>query len=353
MKTSLILAAVAAASTASAYQCPSNSAVNEACRSINVFPLICNNPQVNVDVCNAKQCNQVYIDNYSACQCRRSATMFYEHSANVQGLLRRCGLAELTNPFGSPDQYRPGQGTQTFQPTRTSHDAAATRIYDGTTYYGGQTADVSGTTHIVGATAVVGGTRIVSGTTTWVSSTPGIVSGTSTRWVAPATTHGDRTAAPIVEPSQTSVPVYNTDHHISGGSVAGIVLGILAATALAGLLGYCWRQKRKEHVSVYNSYAGAAAGPEVPRGPTRTVVTEKVEPVVVRAGHNPTAASTSYTTVGTSTPYTTTTTTPAVATHVSGGHPVTVQSTLPAVPSRTGVEGVTHHTRAANPNAGH
>ncbi|KAK3819851.1 MAG: hypothetical protein J3Q66DRAFT_386886 [Benniella sp.] len=286
MKASLIFAALAAASTASAYQCPSNSAVNEACRSINVSPLICNNPQVNVEACNARQCNQPYIDNYSACQCRRSSTMFYEHSANVEGLLRRCGLAGLTNPFGNPNQYKPGQGTRVFAPT------------------------------------------------------------SSATWAPPPTYN----AAPIVEPTPVPVPIHNTDHHISGGSIAGIVLGLLAATALAGLLGWCWRKKRHEHMSPYHTYA---AYPDA-RGPTRTVVTEKVEPVVVRAGHLPgvatTSGSNSYGT-GSSThlPHTTTTTAP---THLNGvtTHPTTATmgNTAYNTQPHTGADVVPHTVHNAN-----
>ncbi|GJJ76509.1 hypothetical protein EMPS_08868 [Entomortierella parvispora] len=281
MKATFILAAVAVASTASAYQCPDTSAVNQACRAINVYPLTCSNPNVNVQQCNAKQCNQTYINNYAACQCRRSSTQFYENSVNVEGLLRRCGMAGLTNPFGNPYQYRPGQGTQTFSPSSPAGGGSVvTRIYNGTTYYGGQTAVVSGTTRIVSATAIVGGTAILPGTTTWVSGTPGIIRGTSTRRVS-----GTRTAAPITSPTGTPF-VTTQSNHISGGSIAGIVLGCLAATALAGLLGWCWRRKRGEHTTVYNSSAANYDN----RGPTRTVVTEKIEPVVVKSV--PTGATT-------------------------------------------------------------
>lgn len=40
--------------------------------------VVCNNPNGNKDACNAKQCNQTYVDNYAACQCRRSLEQFYE-----------------------------------------------------------------------------------------------------------------------------------------------------------------------------------------------------------------------------------------------------------------------------------
>lgn len=160
-------------------------------------------------------------------------------------------------------------------------------------------------------------------------------------------------AAPIVEPTPVPVPIQNTDHHISGGSIAGIVLGLLAATALAGLLGWCWRKKRHEHMSVYNTYA---AYPDA-HGPTRTVVTEKVEPVVVRAGHLPGAAtataSTSYDT-GSSThlPHTTTTTAP---THLNDHattpvHPTTstMGNTAYNTQPRTGADVVPHTVHNAN-----
>ncbi|KAF9582087.1 hypothetical protein BGW38_000669 [Lunasporangiospora selenospora] len=166
-----------------AFVCPDAESINYACRQLNVFPLVCYDPSRNVQECNAKQCNQPYIDNYSTCQCRRSMTDFYESSRNVGGLIRRCG-GGFTNPYGDSSQYRPGQGTATFPTSATATGATGapgsmTRIYDGTTYYGGQTGVVSGTTRIVSATAVVGGTTIFSGTTTWVSETPRILSGSS------------------------------------------------------------------------------------------------------------------------------------------------------------------------------
>ncbi|KAG0051507.1 hypothetical protein BGZ83_003628 [Gryganskiella cystojenkinii] len=326
MKITLLVAAVAAASTVSAYQCPTTAEVNTACRAISVFPLICNNPNVNVSACNDRQCNQTYINNYSACQCRRSSTQFYENSVNVEGLLRRCGMAGLTNPYGNPYQYRPGQGTQTFSPS-SSAGGVVTRVYNGTTYYGGQTAVISGTTRIVSATAIVGGTTILPGTTTWVSGTPGIIRGTSTRVGAG---RGTRTAAPITSPTATAAPIVAQENkHISGGAVAGIVLGTLAAALLAGLLGWCWRKKRAEHTTVYNNAATTYDN----RGPTRTVVTEKIEPVVVKSV--PTGATTTtYNTTGapvvasSSVPatYHTTTTAPAVV-NTAGVHNPTSTTT--------------------------
>lgn len=250
--------------------------------------VLCSNPNVNVAACNEKQCTQTYIDNYAACQCRRSPTLFYEHSVNVEGLLRRCGVAGLTNPFGNPYQYRPGQGTQTFSPSGGSGTAGApgpgaTRIFSGTTYYGGSTTVISGTTRIVSATAVVNGTWIAPGTTTWVSNTPGIVQGTSTSWVGAATT----TAAPIEVPAATPVdgvkPVIQQDNRMSGGAIAGTVFGSLAALALAGLLGLCWRKKRAEHTTLYSKPSTTIVDTNAARAPTRTVVTEKIEPVVVKS----------------------------------------------------------------------
>ncbi|GJJ69437.1 hypothetical protein EMPS_01783 [Entomortierella parvispora] len=297
MRATFIIAAIAAATTVSAYQCPDTTQINQACRSISVAPLVCNNPKVNVNECNAKQCNQTYINNYSDCQCRSNPNMFYEHSVNVQGLLKRCGVAGLTNPYGSPTQYRPGQGTQTFSASSSASGGigAATRVYNGTAYYGGRNTVVSGTTRLVNATAVVHGTTIVRGTTTWVSGTPGIVSGTST-WGNGATRTGTTTAAPIVAPSETPV-VKKQGRKLSGGAIAGIVIACLAALALLGLLGWCLSKRRKQH-TIYNNQTTTSYDN---RGPTRTVVTEKVEPVVVKSGahqtyNNVPAGTTTYTT---------------------------------------------------------
>ncbi|KAG0277728.1 hypothetical protein BGZ96_002732 [Linnemannia gamsii] len=221
----LIVTLLATIAAVNAYTCPSPSSINSACRDISVTPLICSNPIVNVDPCNEKQCNQPYIDNYAACQCRRSATLFYEHSVNVEGLIRRCGIEGLTNPFGNPLQYRPGQGTQTFSaPSGTSTN----------------------------------GTR---GTT------------------APTS------AAPIEAPSPTTIDdISEVNYHMSGGAIAGTVLGSLAAVALACLLGWCWRKKRAQHATLYGSSSAAAIDPNVAaHSPTRTVVTEKIEPVVVKS----------------------------------------------------------------------
>ncbi|KAF9196151.1 hypothetical protein BGZ50_001847 [Haplosporangium sp. Z 11] len=226
MKSTFLIAAIAALSTVSAYQCPPPREADQACESINVFPLTCSNTDVNAQ-CNDKQCNQPYIDNYAACQCRSSPENFFDNSVNVEGLLQRCGLAGLANPFGSPDQYRPGQGTKVFAPSSAS--------------------------------------------------LVGVLGATNASIIAPTT-----------EPS--GVPAQS--HHISGGSIAGIVLGCLAATALAGLLGWCWRKKRHQHASIYDSHT-----PYDNRGPTRTVVTEKIEPVVVRSV--PAGAGSSTTNLGT------------------------------------------------------
>ncbi|KAG0273909.1 hypothetical protein BGZ95_010281 [Linnemannia exigua] len=284
MKVTLIIAAVIAASSVSAYQCPDNTSVNNSCRQISVSPLICNNPNVNKDACNAKQCNQQYIDNYAACQCRRSPNMFYEHSANVEGLVRRCGLSTLNNPYGSPSQYRPGQGTQTFGPvtpvTSSANSGVVTRIYNGTTYYGGSNTVVSGTTRWPPP-----GSRARPAS----SAAPVLVS-----------------AAPIESPTETAVPVQKQGKKkLSGGAIAGIVLGCLAALALAGLLAWCWRRKRNQHTTTYNTHSTYETSQN--RGPTRTVVTEKIEPVVVKSGthqtyNNAPANSTTYTTTTQSVP---------------------------------------------------
>ncbi|KAK3830388.1 MAG: hypothetical protein JOS17DRAFT_829451 [Linnemannia elongata] len=287
MKVTLILAAVIAASSVSAYQCPDTASINSSCRQISVSPLVCNNPNVNKDACNSKQCNQAYIDNYSACQCRRSPNMFYQHSVNVEGLLRRCGLSTLSNPYGSLSQYRPGQGAQVFGPitsaTSSATSGVVTRIYNGTTYYGGSNTVISGTTHWVGATVIQNGTRI-NGATTWISGTPSIIRSTATHVApVPGTTvvSSPRSAAPIESPTGTPVPVQSQGKKkLSGGAIAGVVLGCLAVLALAGLLAWCWRRKRNQHASAYNTHS---TYDDQNRGPTRTTVTEKIEPVVVKS----------------------------------------------------------------------
>ncbi|KAF9325074.1 hypothetical protein BG006_011428 [Podila minutissima] len=218
MKSTFIVAVLAATATVHAYQCPPIPAVKEACAAISVRPLICDNPKVNVKECNVKQCIQSYIDNYAACLCNRDSNNFYQHAVNVDGIIRRCGLAVLKNPYGNPNQYRPGQGTQTFVPSSPA--------------------------------------------------------------VGPDPT---TTGLPIVA---TETPFPTESNKISGGAIAGIVLGTLAAAALAGLLGWCWRKKRNEHTAIYSHSATEH------RGPTRTVVTEKIEPVVVKANSSNVATTT-------------------------------------------------------------
>ncbi|KAI8602242.1 hypothetical protein EDD21DRAFT_352926 [Dissophora ornata] len=191
------------------------------------------------------------------------------HSANVQGLIKRCGGA-FVNPFGDPSQYRPERGSATLTATQTGDVARATNIYDGTTYFGGQTGVASGTTRIVSAVAVVEGTTILPSTTTWISNTPGIISGTS------ATGGAAMTGRPVIgpTPSETSLPVFQS-YHISGGAVAGIVLGLVASAIIAHLLVVCWHRKRTEHIPPSGKI-------HIPHRPTQTVVAEKIEPVVVR-----------------------------------------------------------------------
>lgn len=100
-------------------------------------------------------------------------------------------------------------------------------------------------------------------------------SGTRTTNAAVTTAVGTTTAQPFVGPS--GVPISDQSSHMSGGAIAGTVLGILGALGLAGLLGWCWRRKRASHVPVMSNttYVG--------HGPTRTVVSEKVEPLVVNS----------------------------------------------------------------------
>ncbi|KAF9333144.1 hypothetical protein BG006_003945 [Podila minutissima] len=142
--------------------------------------VVCYNPQLNFKECNEKHCNQQYIDHYAACQCRRIAIDFYEVAtfASMFSVIGDTITGGFINPYGNSTQYRPGEGTATF--TKTTDSPVATRIYDGTTYYGGQTTVISGSTRIVSATAIVGQSAILPGTTTWVSGIPGIIRGTST-----------------------------------------------------------------------------------------------------------------------------------------------------------------------------
>ncbi|KAG9065598.1 hypothetical protein KI688_001887 [Linnemannia hyalina] len=216
----VIVTLLATVAVVNAFTCPATPAINTACTAIGVVPLLCSNPKVNVAACNEKQCTQTYIDNYAACQCRRSPTLFYEHSVNVDGLLRRCGVAGLTNPFGNPYQYRPGQGTQTFSAS--------------------------------------GGSGI-------------------------ATTIAQPIEATSATPVPTVVPVAQQDYYMSGGAIAGTVLGSLAAFAFAGLLGFCWRKERAQHAALYSNPSTNSVDTNVARAPSRTVVTEKIEPVVVRS----------------------------------------------------------------------
>ncbi|KAG0089988.1 hypothetical protein BGZ92_003884 [Podila epicladia] len=304
----LVTAAVTVASTVSAYVCPDVPTVGYACRQLNVFPLVCYNPQLNIK------------------------EKLQQHSRNVEGLIHRCG-GGFTNPYGNSTQYRPGKGTATF--TKTTNGPVATRIYKGTTYYGGIPTVISGFTRIVSATAIVRGTAIFPGITTWVSGTPGIIRGTSTpsnprptvvtRYyngttyyggqtrvvsvsgtpgiirgtsfrhigtrtgtssmiptgtdnIIPTLTHtggngATTTAQPILAPSETPVPI--TAQGISGGAIAGIFLGILGTAILAALLALCWRKKRAAH-------AAALSSTHIAHEPTRTTVVEKIEPVVVK-----------------------------------------------------------------------
>ncbi|KAF9427262.1 hypothetical protein BGZ76_002403 [Entomortierella beljakovae] len=86
-------------------------------------------------------------------------------------------------------------------------------------------------------------------------------------------------AADPADPEVPEADLFRSSTHISGGAVAGITLGLIALAGLAGLLAYWWRGKRHEYMSPFDPCTtghGHAA-------PTRTVVTEKIEPVVVRS----------------------------------------------------------------------
>ncbi|KAF9161164.1 hypothetical protein DFQ26_004807 [Actinomortierella ambigua] len=209
MKSTVLVAVILAVaiSAAHGFTCPDALKITNSCLKLNVLPLVCSDPNVNVPQCNDKQCSQPYIDDYAICQCRGSSTDFFRNANNVEAVIKRCRLTKttsLSNPYGDPNRYRAGSGTQTF-PAATST----------------------------------------------VTSQP-IVGPTPTRKAA------------------VSYPGY------SGGSIAGAVLGLLALSALAFLLALCWRRKRED--PIYNQHLLAD-----PRGPTRTVVTEKIEPVVVKA----------------------------------------------------------------------
>ncbi|KAI1317987.1 hypothetical protein EDD11_007370 [Mortierella claussenii] len=228
MKTIFMLVAVvaAAALTVSAYVCPSPQSIAHSCQQLNVSPLVCYDPKRNTKECNEKQCNQPYIDDYASCQCRSSVSQFYESSKKVEDLIRRCG-GGFSNPFGDSSRYRPGQGTTMF-----------------------------------------------FATTTGIRSSSSSVTKTTTRTKTSSRT---TTAQPILEPTSTPTPslVTTQSRHISKGAIAGIVLGLLASTLVACLLGFCWRQKRADHVAAVNKI-------HIPHRPTRTTVTEKIEPVMVK-----------------------------------------------------------------------
>ncbi|KAF9318121.1 hypothetical protein BG003_011775 [Podila horticola] len=211
-----------------------------------------------------------------------------QHSRNVDGLIHRCG-GGFANPFGDSTQYRPGEGRATF--TKTAKGPIATRIYDGTTYYGGQTGVVSGTTRILSATAIVNGTWIAPGTTTWVSGTPGIIRGISSRRTGTRTCTGSviPTGTETIIRTRTRTRTHTVGkwcyHHcptlsittqgISGGAIAGSVLGILGAAVISGLLALCWRSERDAHTALSST--------RIAHEPTRTTVVEKIEPVVVKS----------------------------------------------------------------------
>jgi FtsZ-interacting cell division protein ZipA len=85
----------------------------------------------------------------------------------------------------------------------------------------------------------------------------------------------------------------------------------LAAVALAGLLAWCWRRNRSQHTAAYNTHSTSE---NQSRGPTRIVVTEKIEPVVVKSGTHQTYNND----IPANTPTTYTTTTQSVP--VNQGH---------------------------------
>ncbi|KAF9151181.1 hypothetical protein BG015_006987 [Linnemannia schmuckeri] len=79
----------------------------------------------------------------------------------------------------------------------------------------------------------------------------------------------------IIRSSPSEIPVTTQSKRMSGCAIAGTVFGILGALGLAGFLGWCWRRGRAAHVPAVSSTI------YVSHAPTRTVVSEKIEPLVV------------------------------------------------------------------------
>ncbi|KAG0267480.1 hypothetical protein BG011_004514 [Mortierella polycephala] len=127
---------------------------------------------------------------------------------NVEGLIRRCG-GGFINPFGDSNQYDP-------TPSASSTSLSTSKVVPGT--------------------------------------------GITTNTAVPRTSTA---ALPFVSPSE--IPLGVMSESISGGAIAGTVIGILAAASLVGLLALCWCKKHA-----------------VSHGPTRTTMTKMTEPVVVK-----------------------------------------------------------------------
>ncbi|KAG0261329.1 hypothetical protein BG011_001103 [Mortierella polycephala] len=205
-----------------AYQCPDSASINHACLGVSTRPLI--PPSILTRVIPSNAISHILtvmlLANAVVAQPHFMRVPTFDksttkNSMNVDGLLRRCGVTRLDNPYGSPSQYKPDEGT---------------RMYIA------------------------------------------LASGTSTRDTSM------QTAAPIIAPTESLIATQQ--ERVSGGAIAGIVIGCLVALALAFLLFWFWRKKRHQNSTVYNSYMTTYSN----YGPTRTAVTEKVEPVVVNIG---------------------------------------------------------------------
>jgi hypothetical protein len=104
-----------------------------------------------------------------------------------------------------------------------------------------------------------------------------VITRTHTTNLAVTTAVGTTTAQPIVAPTEIAISTQSSK--MSGGAIAGTVLGIWGALGLAGLLGWCWRRSRAAHVPIVSSTT------RVGRGAPRTIVTEKIEPLVVKSAN--------------------------------------------------------------------